>query len=87
MCFGDLDINKHSKFEYHTSDKAMFKMIMANGYVNMQLGPNTMSHKTTYNWDSIQCFQFWKMKYYKQPVVFLIPHNNVSIHVKNDQVA
>lgn len=49
MCFGDLDINKHSKFEYHTSDKAMFKMIMANGYVNMQLGPNTMSHKTTYN--------------------------------------
>lgn len=29
MCFGGLDINEHSKFGYHTRDKAMFKMIMA----------------------------------------------------------
>lgn len=60
------------------SEKAMFKMIMAFGYMNW-IEPNAMNHKTAYNWDSIQSFQFWKMKYYKQPVVFLIPYNNISI--------
>lgn len=35
LCFGDLDFKKHSKSGYHTSDKAGFKMILVNRYVNM----------------------------------------------------
>lgn len=58
-------------------------MIMAYGYVNVHVlrMDQMLSHKTTYNWDPIQSLQYWKMKYYKQPVVFLIPYNNVSIYV------
>ena len=44
MCFRDLSLS------IILVDKAMFKMMMANGYINMQAGPNAVSHKNNLQW-------------------------------------